>query len=115
MSEINLNKREQVKKGLIKILVGGIMFLGLSNFVSAGFIQKINGLDYLVEGNTEKNVGSVTRNASDLITSVVVAGRTITVNRDVNDLVESWEDNNYEWNLTRGTNNEITNWSVNSK
>lgn len=113
--EINLEKREFIKTGVVKFALLGAGLLGLSGLVNAGLIQRVGGENYLVEPNTPQNIGVVTRDANNLITSVVVAGRTITVNRDVDDYVSGWEDTNYEMILTRDANKLVTDWSVNKK
>ena len=61
------------------------------------------------------NSGTITRDGGGLITELTQGDRTITVNRDVNDVVTGWEDANYEWELTRGIDNEINSWEVNAK
>ena len=111
---MNIEKRVKLKERLLQTGVGIAVLLGLSSFVSAGMIQKYGGLNYLLNPNTPQNIGSITR-TSDLVSSVLIAGRTITINRDVSDNVTGWEDANYETILTRNGDNIITNWSVNIK
>ena len=58
------------------------------------------------------NDGNITRNGDGLLSSVVMGDRTITINRDINDVIIGYEDANYEWSLTRNVDNNITDWSV---
>jgi hypothetical protein len=60
------------------------------------------------------NSGSITRTAG-LITSVAIGTRTVTINRDVNDVITGWEDAVYEWTVTRDVDGNITDWATVAK
>jgi hypothetical protein len=57
------------------------------------------------------NSGTITR-VGDLITEVTQAGRTITINRDLDDVITGWEDTDYEWTITRDVEGNINEWEV---
>jgi hypothetical protein len=57
--------------------------------------------------------GTISRTDS-LITSFINNGRTITINRDGDDLITGWEDSDYEWTLTKSS-GIITEWGVSKK
>jgi hypothetical protein len=52
---------------------------------------------------------------SGLVTSITRGTRTITINRDVDDIVTGWEDSNYEWTLTRDDDGRVISWGVTPK
>jgi hypothetical protein len=112
MMEVNLEKRGIVKKRLLQGLFGVITILGLSQFVSAGFIQKINGLDYVIGGATEKSSGEVNYTDGEP-TSIVVGNRTITPTYNGDGLLETIEDDNFETNFTYTT--DKTSWVTTKK
>lgn len=109
---VNEIKRKGVKQTLLKFGVGLLVALGLSQFVSAGFIQKINGLDYVLGGATEKASGEV--NYTDGVpTTIVVGNRTVTPTYNTDGLLETIEDNNFETNFTYTAGK--TSWIVTKK
>jgi hypothetical protein len=74
---------------------------------------KATGLITTTDSRTISS-GSITRTAG-LITSVTIGTRTITVNRDVNEIITGWEDANYNWTVTRDVDGNITNWATVAK
>jgi len=74
---------------------------------------KATGLITTTDSRTISS-GSITRTAG-LITSVTIGTRTITVNRDVNEIITGWEDANYTWTVTRDVDGNITNWATVAK
>jgi hypothetical protein len=83
------------------------------NFVKGEFIFEDNlRNDKLFTSKDSRTTGDGTINrTSDLITSIVVGGRTITINRDGDDVITSWGDGTYTWTPTR-TDGVIVSWEV---
>lgn len=110
-----MNLEVSRKKFLVLL---GASFLSLT-FLSKGVLADVwlrNNDSVMTNSNEIRGItnGTINRTAG-LVTSIVIDGRTITINRDINDNIEGYEDSDYEWTLTRGIDNEITAWEVAKK
>jgi len=63
--------------------------------------------------NISVNSGTITR-VDGLVTEITIGGREVTINRDVDDVITGWEDEEYETTLTR-VDGKITGWEVVAK
>jgi len=100
------------KKFLVLIGASVLSFTFLSKGVLADVWLR-NDDSVITNSNEIRGItnGTINRTAG-LVTSVVIDGRTITINRDVNDVITGYEDSDYEWTLTRDVDNVITDWEV---
>ena len=107
-------RKEFIKKiGTIGIGVAILSLISPSTFASVWFR---NTDSVQIDMNEIRGINSGTINRTgDLVTSIVQGDRTVTVNRDINDVITGWEDSNYEWTLTRDVDGNITDWSVVTK
>ena len=83
------------------------------NYVKGEFIFEDDlKCDTLITSKDTKTIGdgTITR-AGGLVTEMDIGDRTITINRDVNDIITGWEDGTHEWTLTR-SDGVITEWEV---
>jgi hypothetical protein len=77
--------------------------------VGTGYVDVLGDITCI--DNRTINSGSITR-SSGLITSINIGTRTITVNRDVDDVITGWEDSEYEWSVTRDVDGNIESWAT---
>ena len=86
------------------------------NYVKGDFIFE-NGLkvdgELITDDLKTLAEGTITR-TTGLVTSVAIGSRTITINRDVDDIITGWEDATHEWTLTK-SDGVITGWTVATK
>lgn len=109
---VNEIKRKGVKNTLLKLGVALLTAIGLSGFVSAGFVQKINGLNYILGGATEKNSGQIDYDVDGYPEKITVAGREITPTY-TNGVLTKVEDQNFEKSFTYGATS--TSWVTTKK
>jgi len=75
-------------------------------------IKKIK-LSNLTTGSPDPVSGSIIRDINGFISEVDLAdGNKYVVTRDINNLISSIKNNDYNWEFTRDENNIITLWSV---
>jgi hypothetical protein len=101
------------RKKFLVLLGGSVLSL---TFLSRGALADVwlrNDDSVITNSNEIRGItnGTINRTAG-LVTSIVIDGRTITINRDVNDIITGYEDSDYEWTLTRDGDNIITDWGV---
>lgn len=110
---------EMPRKQFCKVLFGlgvGAMFLGMFSKNAFANVWFRNTDSVKINMNEIRGINSGTINRTDgLVTSVVQGDRTITVNRNVSNIITGYEDSDYEWTLTRDVDNNITDWSVMGK
>jgi hypothetical protein len=102
---------------------------GLSSFIRAGDVgigtvtpsEKLDVVGNIkasgiITSSDSRNIsdGTITRDSNDEVSTVALAGRTITFNRDINGVLLSYEDANYLWTLNR-TGDLINGWVVTTK
>ena len=109
---VDLVKRDRVKDLLLKVGVGLGIAYGLTSFVSAGVVQKVNGLNYIIGGSTEKNYGTINYDVNGYPTSIVVNNRTITQTYSSGVLVKV-EDQNFKKDISYGASS--TSWVTTKK
>jgi len=117
MLKENINKilnTDMSKKKFLALICVSIFSL---SFLSRGALANLwlrNTDSVQIDINEIRGITNGTINRTgDLVSSIVIDGRTITINRDVNDNITGYQDSDYEWTLTRDIDNNITGWSVN--
>jgi len=112
----NILEKEMSRKKFIALLGTTVFSLA---FLSRGALADVwlrNTDEVKINMNEVRGItnGTITRTAG-LITSIAIDGRTVTVNRDVNDVLTGWEDSDYEWTVSRDVDDNIDEWEVTKK